>query len=337
MSQIKITGNPTLELWMNGIAELGKCTEINTSARFLVNFISNSVVINDIELCRIEFPPANQPIVLYDFFSPEQYRQAGSEQSAALMEEATESYTPYIVAAPDNTERLIIAPIITKSQQQLLLEIQVDEYQEENFTYLPFLIQAFVNNFNLVDLNSRDSLTGLLNQRNYNEKIEQYVSVSDNSINRRESPVSHCLAVVDLDHFKKINDRYGHLFGDDILIHIAKILTESFRHRDLVFRFSGEKFIIIINEVSMQDAHAILNRLRQKIASYEFPLDIKLTTSIGFTTLMGGTPDVLFDHAEKALYYAKEHGRNKVYLYEDLEQQGLLAEPAEDDSNIDFF
>jgi len=334
MNRLKIAGDSCLEAWMNGIVDLGRYTDSNSTARFFINFISNNIIINQIKLFRIEFS-SNKSIMLYDYFSPVQCAKATPAYRDIIL--TKKQQIPYILNATNNTKTLIFAPIKTLDKQQLLLEINLDKYIAEDFIYLPFLVQAFVNQINLVDLNSRDSLTGLLNQRNYNEKIEQYVSLYDSSNNRREQTVKHCLAVADLDHFKRINNQYGHLFGDDILIHIAHILKESFRDRDLIFRYSGEKFTIIIHEVSVEVANNILERLRSNIIDYEFPLDIKISVSIGFTLMMGATPDVLFDHAEKALYYAKENGRNKVCLYEDLKQQGLLADQNEDDSNIDFF
>jgi|GEM_PF-3435628 len=336
MNHLTLNQNPSLGAWLNGIVDIGRHTDSNATARYFINFISNTIVINHIKLFRVEFTPSNSAL-LYDFFSLDQYQQASLEYRKIILVDKSQDYAPYIISNSDGTNTLLIAPIKLEDKQQLLLEINLDQYQEDDFSYLPFLIRAFVNQINLVDLNSRDSLTGLLNQRNYNEKIEQYVTLFDSSNNRREQSVSHCLAIADVDHFKKVNDKYGHLFGDDILIHIAGVFKQCFRNRDLVFRYSGEKFTIIINEVSMDTAEKILNRLRQTIEEYQFPLEIQISISIGFTSLDGATPDVLLDQAEKALYYAKEHGRNQVCFYQHLEQQGLLEPEEEQDSNIDFF
>jgi len=130
--------------------------------------------------------------------------------------------------------------------------------------------------------------------------------------------------VLDIDHFKRINDAFGHLYGDEILVRFARLMRETFRATDLLYRFGGEEFVVIYG-VDREDAgEAPLERFRVAIERHPFPGG-RVTVSAGHARIADSTPiSTLIDRADVALYYAKTHGRNQVCGWERLVKEGKL-------------
>ena len=168
------------------------------------------------------------------------------------------------------------------------------------------LEQTKVQKQELSKLALTDHLTGLYNRHSLYDIGPKYIS----NAQRHESPLS--LMVIDLDHFKQVNDTKGHSVGDIVLRTIAAVLSEECRTEDIVARFGGEEFIMLLGNCDLENAMMKSESLRQKIEACR-PEDLVITTSIGVAEL---SPDddfgTLFDAADKAVYEAKETGRNKV-------------------------
>lgn len=208
------------------------------------------------------------------------------------------------------------------------------------------VIGIYRNFLGLLDYSERDSLTGLLNRKTFDENFGRLIGhhVEDESASpllKRERRADigaqeHWLAVVDIDHFKRINDQFGHLYGDEVLIMVANRLRSSFRAQDRVFRFGGEEFVILLRGVERKDVNNVFNRFRATIENHDFPQVGKVTVSIGFGSISGQSPVVILGHADQALYYAKEHGRNQVCHYEGLTESGLLKSETSNE-DVEFF
>jgi len=164
-----------------------------------------------------------------------------------------------------------------------------------------------------------DELTRLYNRRYFfvrvNEECER--------VNRYGGGWFSVL-ILDIDHFKQVNDTYGHLAGDEVLREIAKILKTSVRSTDVPARFGGEEFIVLLPETDLQGGLKFAERIRKKIEEYTFKYKdktIPVTVSIGVAS--GGCkdnnrlPDVIIGQADKALYKAKDTGRNRVCIYDE--------------------
>ena len=146
--------------------------------------------------------------------------------------------------------------------------------------------------------------------------------------------VGSWLAVLDIDKFKQINDTYGHIFGDEVLIHFSNILNEQMRFSDFLFRFGGEEFIIILNQVNAEGAGVAFERYRKAVESYQFPSG-QVTVSIGYTFIdHTKASEQLLEEADRAVYAAKEGGRNLVINYTQLDHS---EEPSSSDSDIELF
>ena len=163
----------------------------------------------------------------------------------------------------------------------------------------------------------REPLTGLYNRRHFQERFAAEVSVA----HRHNRPL--CLLMIDVDFFKRVNDRYGHLAGDEVLKTVARALSQGIRIEDVLARFGGEEFVVLAREAAAEEALAVAERLRQLVevaqtrweSGHDVPVGIGVTVSIGVAQLgPGETERDLFEAADQAVYRAKKNGRNRVVL-----------------------
>ncbi len=161
-----------------------------------------------------------------------------------------------------------------------------------------------------------DSLTGVFNRRYLDRRLDDEVA----SARRYKQPLS--VMLLDIDHFKQINDQYGHQTGDQVLIALGEIATEVLRETDVLTRYGGEEFLILSPHTPLAGAIKLAERLRQHIEAYDFGLprtlgatpSAKVTASIGVAVLDSdtGTAGSLVRAADESLYRAKQQGRNRV-------------------------
>lgn len=160
-----------------------------------------------------------------------------------------------------------------------------------------------------------DGLTGLYNRRQFEIGLEQ----EHNRTKRHPSDFS--LAILDIDFFKKVNDTYGHQYGDYVLKTVANLMKQAFRKTDLLYRYGGEELVMIMPETNIEGAIIPVQRLRRMVEEYDFDYNgvkAKVTVSMGLTMNYQNfaTPADILKSADDALYRAKEEGRNRVILHE---------------------
>jgi diguanylate cyclase (GGDEF)-like protein len=159
-------------------------------------------------------------------------------------------------------------------------------------------------------LASHDELTGLFNRRYVLERIE------DKLPQIRRHQLNFCIMMMDVDHFKNVNDEYGHAAGDDVLRTTAEILTRELRQDDIVARYGGEEFLMLLPMTELSSAEMLVERLRRTIEKQTYLFEgsvISVTASFGITQYaLNDTADKMIDRADKALYQAKLAGRNCV-------------------------
>jgi diguanylate cyclase (GGDEF)-like protein len=135
------------------------------------------------------------------------------------------------------------------------------------------------------------------------------------------------LMILDLDHFKQVNDTHGHMKGDEVLIQIAHNLREQIRTYDIPARFGGEEFMVILPETDSKNALIVAERMRKSIEKLSFKSSrgkFSVTVSIGIASYRHTanlTEDVFIERSDQALYHAKENGRNQVVLYDDISEK----------------
>lgn len=207
------------------------------------------------------------------------------------------------------------------------------------------LLRIYSNYLALLEESHRDTLTNLFNREILDSEITKIIAshtryAQDGEKQRRTLDTNHTwLSLLDVDHFKRINDEWGHLYGDEVLIHLARQLESIFRKEDLLFRYGGEEFVVIFRSFSHEDAQAVCERARNTISRYPFPGVGQVTVSIGVTEIARQPgSSAAIGQADKALYYAKEHGRNQTCFYAHLVAQDLIEEQnIHQSSTVDFF
>lgn len=209
------------------------------------------------------------------------------------------------------------------------------------------LLGVYRNFYAVLNEAQRDGLTGLPNRKTFEETINKiYLDKPEPAeevrINRRvelnDDNTFFWLGMADIDNFKRINDTWGHIYGDEVLLLASQLMQAHFRENDYIFRFGGEEFVIILCAPTREKARKAFDRFRRAMEGHSFPQVGQVTISIGVTQMR---PDIftatLLDHADKALYHAKNSGRNKTCFYEDLLEQGIIEEKNTISGDIELF
>ena len=252
-----------------------------------------------------------------------------------------------IISDKHNNSPRMLYPVLVNNAVTHILAI----YGHNNTSNTSKLILGFIriySNFLAILTDSeRDALTGLLNRKTFDEQLTELVSefvqenstVSSKEIERRtvKKDIDHWIGLLDIDHFKNINDNFGHMYGDEVLILFSNIMEEAFRSSDLLFRYGGEEFVVVLPNVTKTDAFKSYERFRKNVELHNFPQVGRVTVSIGLAKIHAQEhPREVLQHADRALYYVKEHGRNQVCSYHELIKTGLLKEQ-QIESNIHIF
>ena len=240
-------------------------------------------------------------------------------------------------------------PVWLKDKANICLEIRrVEDFSPQTVQIISGIISVYRNFQNLLDYSERDALTGLYNRKTFDDQLAKMLAnplpdpgdaqLTPVEQERRSfSYAQHWLAVIDVDHFKRINDQFGHVYGDEVLILLSNLMQTSFRSQDRVFRFGGEEFVVLLRSTSLDNARKIIERFRLNVEAHAFPQVGQITVSVGFAAVNNfESPVVILGHADQALYYAKTHGRNLACHYDQLVAQGLLGKLLSND-DVEFF
>jgi len=179
-------------------------------------------------------------------------------------------------------------------------------------------LDLLMKNSALSEISARDSLTGLYNRWYVMEKIDSEMNRSV----RHGCPVS--LIMMDIDHFKRVNDSFGHSAGDRVLRSVGQVLRDSCRVYDVPGRYGGEEFCIVLPETKVGNTTVVAERIRERLEASRFDVgddSVVVTASIGIAGIESVeaegslSPAILIDRADQALYSAKHHGRNRVEMW----------------------
>ena len=242
-----------------------------------------------------------------------------------------------------------IFPVRTDREVVGVMEIEsLHPLKDEDVRMVGSILRIYRNFQGLLDYSERDTLTGLLNRKTFDESFLKATSqpptiqalgdvTSPDSRRHVTATHRHWLGVIDIDHFKGVNDKYGHLIGDEVLLLLSRLMRSSFRFHDRLYRFGGEEFVVLMRCARDEDARMALERMRANTQGYAFPQVGSITISIGFTEVKpGDTPSAAFERADKAVYFAKAHGRNQVQSHAELVARGLL-EDASKTGDVELF
>ncbi|EWH01195.1 GGDEF domain-containing protein [Halomonas sp. BC04] len=244
-------------------------------------------------------------------------RDAMSQDARHMLDRLDEDDYPKLMAAIERSARWHV-PIATKFRIRLApgrsrwvaLRAQPEDAQTGILWHglMIDITEQMAEEARLRRLSDTDDLTGLANRRKLMAKLDQEIS----RCNRHGSPLS--LMLIDLDHFKRVNDTWGHLQGDQVLVELARLCRAVLREEDTIARLGGEEFAVILPTTPLVRSRPLAKRLQQRIGEHAFGIEPgQITVSIGLAEYRPGEPrDVLIERADRCLYAAKHQGRNRV-------------------------
>jgi diguanylate cyclase (GGDEF)-like protein len=196
-----------------------------------------------------------------------------------------------------------------KCEIEQIVDQRMEELCRKNTLLKAEITQRQKMEKELVELATIDPLTAIANRRKFDEALQYELN--------RDSRYRQTLSIIfcDLDYFKKINDQHGHKIGDDALREFASLISSHTRNTDIVARWGGEEFVLLLPETDINKAASIAEKLRTEIENNRFSYVGKITASFGVTEFVPGDNDISFiKRADDALYRAKENGRNRVEI-----------------------
>lgn len=200
-------------------------------------------------------------------------------------------------------------------------------------------IQALCMHYNsliqLLQYSVTDSLTGLFNRKAFDYVLNRTHNRLRHNKRLDEKSQLPFIAMIDIDHFKSVNDEHGHLYGDEVLLRVSQVIHNSIRENDRAYRYGGEEFSVMFNNLNEEQAITACERIRSKVYDCKFPQLAHVSVSIGVERF---TPDSsplgCVERADKALYFSKSAGRNQVNSYWDLNAQGKIKNNAKSDIEL---
>jgi diguanylate cyclase (GGDEF)-like protein len=259
------------------------------------------------------------------------------------------------VAVPGPCQTTVF-PLTGDHDDPAVLEVQTDSPLPPTAqSQVTSILRVYRNFQALLDYSERDTLTGLLNRKTFDDAfykiaetdmsapVPQAAHAALEADRRSQLPVAqpHFIGVIDIDHFKSVNDNHGHLIGDEVLLLLSRLMRSVFRFHDRLYRFGGEEFVVLMRCPGDAEAGQIFERLRSCVRAFAFPQVGTISISAGFTRLRpGDTPGTAFDRADRAVYWAKGHGRDQVCSHATLVAQGDLVDdlnPADGVGDVELF
>jgi len=206
------------------------------------------------------------------------------------------------------------------------------------------MVHVFRNMYRLLAYSDRDALTGLLNRKSLDDTfysavleemdhgLEGQTAVLEASVlpvaeRRHRVPPNYWLGTVDVDHFGVISDKSGHLIAEEVLLLVARIMNNTFRTYDRIYRLGGEQFAVLMHCPDEALVLAAFERFRANMEKFNFPQVGRATACAGFTRVTAeDSPSTTLERAERAVDYAQRNGRNQVHSYDDLVRKGLFGD-----------
>ena len=250
--------------------------------------------------------------------------------------------------AGENGPRISYLPLFEgiRSDEDGVLEIHSQApLPEPQLQIIEVLLRVYRNMFRLLAYSDRDGLTGLFNRKSLDdtfysavlEELDQGVStdkpsrmeakVPPKQERRHRVPPNYWFGSITVDHFGLLGDRTGHLIAEEVLLLVSRILGNTFRTYDRLYRLGGEQFAVLMHCPDEALVLAAFERLRANMEKFNFPQVGRVTASAGFTKISADdSPSSTLERTEKVIDYARRQGGNRVYSYTDLLAQGALAD-----------
>lgn len=330
---------------LRSIVKLTETPDVRAFERSLIVTLDEIISATAIRLYKIHDNPEVPGQKLAIHIDPSDEEALGHGSGAAVPLDGDRDFTACLateqrtaVCIGDGAGVRVIHPIRAAGGIIGFLVVEAATDNPGDQELVAILLGFYKNYVSLLNDSQHDKLTGLFNRKTFDDKVLRIIASQRSSLARAsDGHGGYCLAILDIDFFKRVNDKFGHLYGDEVLLLYTQIMAEAFRDGDLLFRIGGEEFVAVLKDVDLERAMAVFERFRQTIEAHSFPQVGTITTSVGATLITAeDLPATAIDRADKALYYAKNNGRNQVRAYEELLAQGMLK-AAKDKSDVELF
>ncbi len=274
-----------------------------------------------------ESPDAQGSAAMWSGVPPE------SRAAALLRASAGQGTTQSI---PGAESVLLVQPVSAEQALSVRLEGHDLERRDDEIRIVQAFARLYSNFTSLIRDTELDRLTGLFNRRSFDGYLGKLADLTLDAAPRQprrggaqpRGELRWWLMLFDVDHFKRINDGYGHLYGDEVLLLLARLVRQMFRGEDRCFRYGGEEFAVVLARNDMNGVRVAAERMRQKVADYAFPQVGQVTISIGCAEIEPGLgPTDVIDRADRMLYEAKHAGRNRTVCFGDHPRQSGIRRP----------
>jgi len=347
---------------LDKVASLTTIRDIDIFESSFIKTLADMLNVNDISLYK--FNSFNEPHSLIRYALEEGYIENDQQ-----VDESTEisidnidipdeikaardwiDSTGKVYTAKQDGKFVIVSPIFGLNNIVAYLSVKLDhELSDSEHLIISSLLRISQNFHSLLEENQKDKLTGLLNRKTFDDNIAKIQNILNSGF--QEAPYlgdekrhnsdhgEYWLGMIDIDLFKRINDTFGHVYGDEVLLMLSQVMKKTFRPNDLLFRFGGEEFIAIVRVENKQEAEQAFERFRLAIEAFRFPQVGQVTVSLGATLIaeQHAVASDIVGRADDALYYAKENGRNRLFFYEDLVSEGVFTEKVDNGGEIELF
>jgi diguanylate cyclase (GGDEF)-like protein len=339
-----LSGTPPESRLLASVAEFTHHRDIDALDHSVVLSLAELVAVSSVTLCKrgdtLQEPVDSMVVCTRrpdGGFAVEAVEPARDGDPVDTIVCAMETLEAISDVTEDGSSRLVI-PILREHAAIGALMLEADDSLDQVRSMVEGFARIYGNYIALLNESERDKLTGLYNRRSFERRLQRLLklqrqrsrgAVAGDNEQRHPDDVSQIfLAILDIDHFKRINDTWGHVYGDEVILMLAQQMRASFRHGDVLFRFGGEEFVMLIAARDEEAAQTVLDRFRRFVAGHAYPQVGHVTVSIGYARITENDyPEIVLDRADKALYFAKQNGRNSVHGYESLTARGELASP----------
>ncbi|QFU21721.1 GGDEF domain-containing protein [Shewanella eurypsychrophilus] len=332
-----------LEVILDSLVQLTEQRQLESLAQSLISTVEQFIQPIDTKIFDIQIShSALEEIVLPDEFSSHVSNNIEQGDHDILIEQGSACFVKCISSlsacySKDIIPAQIAIPITLNGCAVKVLWVKAGQLTELNINLLKGFAKVYENFLTIVIECETDELTGLLNRKAFERRLK----LADSNVIQlvREKPETierHWLCIFDIDKFKQINDTFGHLYGDEILLDLVKVMNCVFSRHDAMFRFGGDEFVLLLAPCTKQKMFEQCQAFQSQLSQFH-GRKLNVTVSMGVTPVTSGEQaSSLLVKADQALYHIKETGRNRVEVYEDLLSQGHLSENKFDD-DIEIF
>ncbi|TXH86635.1 MAG: GGDEF domain-containing protein [Rhodoferax sp.] len=248
--------------------------------------------------------------------------------------------------AGENGPRISYMPLFldSRNDEEGVIEVHSgSSLTQPQLDVIGDLHHVFTNMYNLLAYSDRDALTGLLNRKSlddtfYHAVLDELgelegadktreVVVAPGQERRHRVPPNYWLGAISVDDFGAMSDKHGHLIAEEVLLLVARIMNNTFRTYDRLYRFGGKQFGVLMHCPDEALVLAAFERFRANVEKFNFPQVGRVTVSAGFTRITpDDSPSTSLERAERAVDYAQHHGKNQVFSHPELLRRGLLVD-----------